>query len=397
MLSSGLIEYLMYLLVPVIFIALMRGRIRTRTDSSMAAKKRLTRGDHLVYGSLAVLATLYIYSAIYAQPPNLFKALNTSADSTCSILRHKLAFYANLHPHTIPGSGIPTQAEKSNRDFDRAQYYAESSYGQLDFLVDRFCMFDEDRDVYLKFGEEVFLGSISSEFGERKTKKRVMADGISGFPDLHMQMHSAALRFFTYLPAFALVGLLTTPFFATEYAPSRMAARSWGVIIVGTLLAADLYWLFTVPPETQLRVGRMSLYLFSADGSDPVVFFADSAAYTRKLSVALGLVLFMLLDYWMSPRQTDVQLLKQCVALQKKCLGAAKNGTVVETAVMTSGKLRDRAVALWRREQVVRERVLGDEAFAQTYAKAVKDTKSGEWVSQTISGALRGFGLETSQ
>ncbi|KAJ2726997.1 hypothetical protein GGI07_000114 [Coemansia sp. Benny D115] len=394
MLSSGLVEFLLYLLVPLIIINFLRGR--NSKDSSLARKNRFSQIDIITYTSLAVLAAFYMYSAMYSQPPNVFKRLGMHHQAPCHTMRKRLSHVATRRPHIVPAGGIPTDLEKANKDFDRLAYYQGSEYGRMDFLIDRFCLYDEDRSVYLKYGESVFLESISSDFGPRGTTSRI-SPSVTGmmaqWSDVGFVLHSMSSQIMTYMPAFVLVGLITTPFAVTEFAPSRMNVRPWCVITLSTLLAADLFWMFTVPTDTKMRVERTStLWIISPDSTSAVVFFADSAAYTRRVFLAISMLAFVAMDFLTSSRQTDVQVLKHCIAKQEETLRNAKNHTMLETAVMMSTPLRDRSVALWRREQNVREQVFADESFKATYATVSAETKSTSWARKTIPKVLAAFG-----
>ncbi|KAJ1959946.1 hypothetical protein GGI12_004068, partial [Dipsacomyces acuminosporus] len=235
MLSAGLIEFLLYLIVPVVLINFMSGW-HTK-DTSAARNKLRSLGDYLTYTCLLCTVLWYVWTASHCQPPNYFKQIDASPQAPCFVLRHKLAEYAREHPDIVPEGGIPTQQQKSNSEFDRLTYYQNSKYGHLDFLTDRFCKYDEDRDTYLKFGEDVFLNSISSNFGPRGVSARdTMPDGsggnkrgsfISQYSKMGYSIYAAATQFFTYLPAFVVVGIVTTPFFITESAPSRANGRPW--------------------------------------------------------------------------------------------------------------------------------------------------------------------------
>ncbi|KAJ1848839.1 hypothetical protein LPJ70_000811 [Coemansia sp. RSA 2708] len=398
MLSSGLIEFLFYLLIPVVLVNFLQGQ--HTNDSSLARKKKFSRSDYIVYGSLVALAAAYFSVALFNPPPNVFKRIGASPRMHCHDLRERLAEYGRSNPEIIPSSGIPTLAMKNDRQFELLDYYMGSSYGSLDFLIDRFCTYDEDRDVYLKFGEDAFMHSISSSFGPRGMSPRVampnggksQGDFIAEFPDIGFLLHSVASQFFTYLPAFVLVGLVTTPFFVTEFAPSRVYVRPWGVITLAILFFADMYWLFTVPTQAKLRrSGLSTLWIVSPDSNDPVMFYADAAAYTRKLFLAVSLIAFLFMDYLTSSRQTDIQLLKKCIAEQTNALTYSKDHTVLETAVLLSDRLRDRMVAMWRRERTARDRVFADAEFTAKYEKTALETKSKQWVEQNGPVALKRF------
>ncbi|KAI8320613.1 hypothetical protein GQ54DRAFT_210834 [Martensiomyces pterosporus] len=400
MFSSGLVEFLLYLVVPVVFINFMSGR-HTK-DSSSAKKKVLSLGDYIAYASLIGTAALYVWSATHGQPPNFFKQIDANPHAPCFIIRHKLADYVREHPEIVPASGIPTAQQKSDSDFDRLAYYRGSNYGQMDFLADRFCQYSEDRDVYLKFGEDVFLNSMSSDFGPRGVSAReTMPNGgnkkagfISEFSETGYSLYAAATQFFTYLPAFAVIGIITTPFFVTESAPSRSNGRPWAVITLCTLYFADLYSLFTTPGNAKHRVASgTTLWIISPDQTDAMLFYADSSLYTRKIFLGTCLAAFLIMDYLTSSRQTDVQLLKQCIEAQSSGLALAKNHTVLETSVLLSGKLRDRLVALWRREEQAREQLFAQQELVEKYKDVAAKTKSRQWTEHVLPGALQSFGL----
>ncbi|KAJ2374851.1 hypothetical protein IW150_002870, partial [Coemansia sp. RSA 2607] len=156
MLSSGLISFLLYLVVPVVLVSFFRGR-KTNDQGQRVHKKYFSLGDVITYATLALLAASYMYSATYNRPENVFRKISIHPQSPCAVLRHRLAQYAAKHPEIAPADGIPSQHDKTSSAFDRRAYYKASEYGHMDFLVDRFCAFDEDRDVYLKFGETVFM------------------------------------------------------------------------------------------------------------------------------------------------------------------------------------------------------------------------------------------------
>ncbi|KAJ2769489.1 hypothetical protein IWQ56_002534 [Coemansia nantahalensis] len=402
MLSPALIEFLLYLLVPVVLVSFLRGR--GSKDNSFARKKRLTRADYVFYGALALVAGGYFVSASFSQPPNVFKRIGASPLSSCDALRERLAVYEEQHPWIAPPGGVPGEAAKRAPAFELLEYYRASEYGRMDFLVDRFCAFSEDRDVYLKYGEHAFLGSIASDFGPRGTSprgrgstKRGAQGGVAAdLPDLGFVLYAVATLAFTYLPAFVLVGLLTTPLTTTDFAPSRGSLRAWGVVMVATLLCADAYWLIFVPtPAKQRLSGESKLWIVSPDVTDPVAFFADATDYTHKLFVAVSLVAFALMDYLISPRQTDVQLLKHCIAEQDDMLAASKNHTVLETAVLLSARLRERFVAQWRREEDARDELFADSDFVQKYENAARESKSRQWLEDNAPKAIRGFGVST--
>ncbi|KAJ2453820.1 hypothetical protein GGF42_003738, partial [Coemansia sp. RSA 2424] len=373
-------------------------------DGNVARNRALSLGDCIVYASLAGLSALYISSAAYQQPPNLFKRIGATPQSPCHLLRQRLGDYASSNPHILPPGGIPAPINKFHGGAaSPAEYYSASEYGRLDFLVDRFCEFDEDRSVYLKFGEQAFLNSIASDFGpEGRSARMAMPGGakasdgsssfLSEFRDTAYLLYAASAQFLTYLPAFVLIGLLTTPLFATNFAPSRPFARPWGVITLSTLFFADLYWLCTVPTSTQLRTaGSMSIWILSPDRTDPMIFYADAAAYTRQVFLGLSLIVFLAMDYMTSSKQTDIQLLKMCIEEQGKTLAAAKNHTILETSVLLSARLREKLVAVWKREQRTREDVLADKEFAAKYDEVASATKSKQWATHTLPGALNSF------
>ncbi|KAJ2002437.1 hypothetical protein GGI04_003342 [Coemansia thaxteri] len=401
MLSRGLIEFLLYLLVPVIFVNFTRSR--KAKDNSVARSRPLSLRDYIAYASLASLAALYMLSATYRQPHNVFKRIDAAPQSPCFVLRQTLSEYAATNQHILPSDGVPTPADKISGVLNLKSYYLESEYGRLDFLVDRFCKFDEDRSIYLKYGEQAFLNSISSDFGPHGTTARTAmpsgnggdkADGgfMSEFPDTAYLLYAASSQFFTYLPAFVLVGLLTTPFLTTDFAPSRVHARSWGIIALSTLFFADLYWLFTTPTPTKLRAAwPPTIWILSPDSTDPMFFFADASAYTRQVFLGLCLITFTAMDYMTSSKQTDVQILKMCIEEQGKVIVSAKNHTVLETSVLLSTRLRDRLVAMWKREQRARESVFADGDFATKYQEVSQSTKSKQWAENTFPAAISGF------
>ncbi|KAJ2608733.1 hypothetical protein H4S08_004334 [Coemansia sp. RSA 1365] len=400
MISSGLVEFLLYLLIPVVLINFLQGR--QSKDNSLAWKKRLSRGDYVVYGSLLLVALGYFISASVDKPPNVFKRIGASPHSLCNELREKLVEYSQSHPETHPLDGIPTSDMKKNREFELLEYYQGSEHGQLDFLVDRFCAYDEDRDAYLKFGEQAFLNSISGNFGQRGKSARIVSSSgtqsefFSEFADIGLLLYATASTFFVYLPAFVLVGLVTTPFAVTEFAPSRVYVRPWGVIMLCTLLFGDIYWLFTVPASSKLRKsGLTTLWIVSPDSTDSAMFYADASAYTRKLFIAVGLVAFLFMDYMTSSRQTDIQLLKQCIVEQNNALSLSKNHTLLETAVLLSDRLRERLYSLWKREHAAREKVFADHEFRKLYEKTTMETKSKQWVDKNSPLALKSFGIES--
>ncbi|KAJ1733371.1 hypothetical protein LPJ61_001594 [Coemansia biformis] len=397
MLSSGLIEFLLYLLVPVVLVNFLRGR--QSKDSSFARKRRLVRADYLFYASLALLAAGYFASVSFWQPPNVFKRINASPLSSCDALRERLAAYAESYPEIAPPGGIPSENSKLASSFARLEYYQASEYGRMDFLIDRFCAYDADRDAYLKFGEHAFLGSIFSDFGSRgtspRTKNKAQKGIAPGFADIGFMLYMAATQAFTYLPAFVLVGLLTTSLTATDFAPSRVYLRPWGVIMLGTLYCADIYCLCVVPTLTKQRLGGVStLWIVSPDSTDPAAFYADATEYTRGLFLAASLAAFMCMDYLTSSRQTDIQLLKMCLDEQSDMLAASKNHTVLETAVLLSSRLRERLVAQWRREEEVRAELFADSSFAQKYDRAALESKSKQWIESNAPAALRSFGID---
>ncbi|KAJ2894538.1 hypothetical protein GGI21_002004 [Coemansia aciculifera] len=339
-------------------------------------------------------------SATYQQPPNLFKRIGVMPHFPCHLLRQGLDEYARSNPHILPPGGIPDPRNKFHGGATSpVEYYSASEYGRLDFLVGRFCAFDEDRSVYLKFGEQAFLNSIASDFGPNGKSARMAKAGgakandgsnfMSEFGDMAYLLYAASAQFLTYLPAFVLVGLLTTPLLATNFAPSRPFARSWGVITLSTLFVADLYWLCTTPTSTQLRTaGSTSIWILSPDKTDPMFFYADATAYTRQVFLGLSLVVFIVMDYMTSSKQTDVQLLKMCIEEENKTLVAAKNHTILETSVLISARLREKLVAVWKREQQARENVLGDKEFAAKYDEVASSTKAKQWAAHTLPGAL---------
>ncbi|KAJ2833946.1 hypothetical protein GGI24_000635 [Coemansia furcata] len=403
MLSAGLIEFLLYLLVPVVFVNFYRGR--NAKDGSAARSRALSLADYLAYLSLAGLAALYMLSATYQQPPNIFKRIGAAPQYPCQLLRQRLNEYATSNSYILPPGGIPDPMSKF-RGMTSAEYYEGSEYGRLDFLVDRFCEFDEDRSVYLKFGELAFLNSIASDFGPDKMSARIATPGgakagdgsnyMSEFRDIAYLLYAASAQFLTYLPAFVLVGLLTTPLVTTNFAPSRPSARPWGVITLSTLFFADLYWLCTTPTSTELRTsGAINVWILSPDRTNPMFFYADAAAYTRQVFLGLSLIIFIAMDYMTSSKQTDIQLLKICIEEQGKTLVAAKNHTILETSVLLSARLREKLVAVWKREQHAREGVLADQKFAATYDEVASSTKSKQWAEHMLPAALSGFTAES--
>ncbi|KAJ2456181.1 hypothetical protein EV183_000107 [Coemansia sp. RSA 2336] len=400
MLSSGLIEFLLYLLVPVVLVNFLQGR--HSSDNSRARRKQLSRIDYLVYSSLVGVAIAYFGLATLSQPSNVIKRIGASPYSACYELRDRLSAYGKAHPKIIPAEGIPSIENKNDRSFDLLNYYMGSEYGKMDFLIDRFCTFPEDRDAYLKFGEDVFMNSIASSFGPRGMSPRVampnkaaQGDYITEYPDIGFLLHSVASQFFTYLPAFILVGLVTTPFFVSEFAPSRVYVRPWGVITLAVLFFADMYWLFMVPTQAKLRpTGVSTLWIISPDGYSSIMFYADSASYTRKIFIAVCLIAFFFMDYLTSSRQTDIQLLKQCIEEQTAVLSYSKDHTVLETAVLLSDRLRERMVAMWRREKKARDRLFTDSDFKAKYEKTALETKSKQWVDHNAPVALERFGIE---
>ncbi|KAJ2712474.1 hypothetical protein H4R19_002731 [Coemansia spiralis] len=402
MLSAGLIEFLLYLLVPVVLVGFLRGW--GSKDTSIARQQRLVRADYVFYAALALVAGCYFVSASLALPPNVFKRIGASPLASCGSLREQLAIYEERYPAIAPPGGVPGELAKRAPQFDLLEYYRASEYGRMDFLVDRFCAFSEDRDVYLKFGEHAFIESIASDFGPRGTSPRRRATtqhrAQGGFavddPEIGFVLYRIAELVFTYLPAFVLVGLLTTPLTTTDFAPSRSSLRAWGVLMLGTLLVADAYWLFAVPTPIKQRLAGMSkLWIVSPDSADPAAFFADATDYTRKLFIAVSLGAFALMDCLMSPRQTDVQLLRRCIAEQNDMLAASKNHTVLETAVLLSGRLRERFIAQWRREKDARDELFADNDFAQKYDNAACESKSKQWLEANAPQAIQGFQIDT--
>ncbi|KAJ2387768.1 hypothetical protein H4S02_003198 [Coemansia sp. RSA 2611] len=212
------------------------------------------------------------------------------------------------------------------------------------------------------------------------------------FRDTAYLLYAASAQFLTYLPAFVLVGLLTTPLLATNFAPSRPSARPWGVITLSTLFFADLYWLCTTPTSTELRTaGAMSVWILSPDRTDPMFFYADAAAYSRQVFLGLNLIVFMAMDYMASTKQTDVQLLKTCIEEQGKTLVAAKNHTILETSVLLSARLREKLVAVWKKEQLAREGAFSDKTFAAKYDDVATSTKSKQWAEHMLPAAISSF------
>ncbi|KAJ1819704.1 hypothetical protein LPJ60_003618 [Coemansia sp. RSA 2675] len=397
MLSAGLIEFLLYLLVPVILVKFLRNR--KEKDNSLKHSRALSLGDYVAYFSLAGLAALYMLSATYRQPPNIFKRIDAAPQYPCQLLLQRLGDYARNNPHILPSEGIPDSTGKPYGATGILDYEG-SEYGRMAFLVDRFCAFDEDRSVYLKFGEEAFLNSIASDFGPDKRSARIAMPGPKGsgsnfmteFRDTAYLLYAASAQFLTYLPAFVLVGLLTTPLLATNFAPSRPSARPWGVITLSTLFFADLYWLCTTPTSTELRTaGAMSVWILSPDRTDPMFFYADAAAYSRQVFLGLNLIVFMAMDYMASTKQTDVQLLKTCIEEQGKTLVAAKNHTILETSVLLSARLREKLVAVWKKEQLAREGAFSDKTFAAKYDDVATSTKSKQWAEHMLPAAISSF------
>ncbi|KAJ2782252.1 hypothetical protein H4R18_002396 [Coemansia javaensis] len=400
MLSRGLIEFLLYLLVPVVLLNFFRSR--GKKDSSTARRKRLTGGDYVFYGGLGLAAAGYFASATAGQPPNVFKRLGASPLASCDALREKLELYSERHPACLPAGGIAAAYEKASSDFAALEYYRGSECGRMDFLIDRFCAFPADRDVYLKFGEHAFLGSISSDFGPRGQTSRTQkpargqqAETIAAsLPDIGFVLYTVTAQAFTYLPAFVLFGLLTTPLATTGFAPSRVYLRPWGVTMLCSLLAVDMYWLLIVPTETDQRQTRLAtLWLISPDSSDPALFYADASEHTRKILIAACLAALTFMDYLTSSRQTDLQLLMACLDEQADLLASAKNHTVLETAVLLTGRLRDRLVTQWKQEEVVRRELFAEPDFKQKYEQAATDSKSRQWVEANAPAALRSFDI----
>ncbi|KAJ2817034.1 hypothetical protein IWW50_006299, partial [Coemansia erecta] len=121
MLSSGLIEFLFYLLIPVVLVSFFQGR--QSNDTSLARKKRLCQSDYIVYISLVSLAALYFIHAIFQPPPNVFKRIDASPHLPCQPLRAQLREYGRTHPSTLPATGVPTVAMKNDRSFALLDYY----------------------------------------------------------------------------------------------------------------------------------------------------------------------------------------------------------------------------------------------------------------------------------
>ncbi|KAJ2156903.1 hypothetical protein IW143_005479, partial [Coemansia sp. RSA 520] len=136
MLSSGLLEFLFYLLIPVVLVSFFQGR--QSNDSTVARKKLFTRADYTVYALLLLLGACYACIATFNPPPNVFKTIDAHPSSGCSDLRAQLRSYASSHPHILPISGPIPVSTKNDAQFDLLNYYMSSAYGQLDFLVDRF-------------------------------------------------------------------------------------------------------------------------------------------------------------------------------------------------------------------------------------------------------------------
>ncbi|KAJ1951740.1 hypothetical protein GGI12_006412 [Dipsacomyces acuminosporus] len=101
------------------------------------------------------------------------------------------------------------------------------------------------------------------------------------------------------------------------------------------------------------------------------------------------------MDILTSSRQTDIQLLKQCIDTQASGLRLAKNHTVLETSVFVSTKLRDRLVALWKREEQAREHLFAQQDFVAEYEDVSLKTKSKQWTDHVLPSALRDFGVTT--
>lgn len=405
MLSPGLIKFLFYISGPAILVRIITSRRRSNANSSDTASKKptLSLGDYITYISLAVFATAYLATATYHQSENIFKRIDVDPRASCYRIRLALADFGHNNPQVLPpDSNIPTLKEKT-ANADVLEYYQGSEYGQMDFLVDRFCKYEEDKNAYLRFGQTIFLNSISSDFGPRGISPRITTASnneknsgslMSEFPDVGLLLYAVASHFFVYLPVFVLAGMLTTPFMVTGFAPSRMNVRPWFIIILCTLFSADLYWLFTVPTSTKLRTNSAStMWILSPDMSDPLVFFADASEYTRKLLLGTSLLLFIAIDYMLSSRQTDVQLLKQCISEQSDGLVVAKNHTVLETSVFMCQRLRDRLVAVWKREQLARESLFTNGEFVDKYDRVSETTKSKQWADQTAASALDGLSL----
>ncbi|KAJ1795446.1 hypothetical protein LPJ59_004338 [Coemansia sp. RSA 2399] len=400
MIPPGLIQFVLYLVGPFVLINFVRGH-RSK-DNSVARKNRLSKVDYITYGSLLGLALVYMYMALGARPANVFKTIDAIPGESCHALRKKFATYVEENPSIIPPGGIPTSTDKSMKSFDSKLYYTGSEYGHIDFLVDRFCRYAEDVDIYLKFGEDAFMNSVSSDFGPKMISPRnAMPNGGKGasrfltdLPDIGFLLYAVASMFFSYLPAFLLVGILTTPFTSSKFAPSRVYARPWGVIMLGTLLFSDFYWMITVPTATTARASSGStVWIFSPDHRSAVLFFADSATYTRHMFLATSLIAFLVIDYVTSSRQTDIQLLKHAISEAATVFVSAKNQTMLNSSIMMSDRLRDRYVARYKQEQKATEAVFADEEFEQKYQTLAKQTNSKHWAEKTAAKTMNDIGL----
>ncbi|KAJ2557752.1 hypothetical protein EV175_001154 [Coemansia sp. RSA 1933] len=400
MIPPGLVQLILYMVGPLVLINFLRGR--KSKDGSVARRNKLSKADYITYGSLLGLALVYIYMALCAKPANVFKTIGASPYESCHILRKKLATYVEANPSIIPAGGIPTNTEKSMTSFDTNAYYTDSKYGHLDFLVDRFCRYKEDVDIYLKFGEDAFMNSVSSDFGPKMISPRntMPNEGkgaskfLAGLPDIGFMLYAISSMFFSYLPAFLLIGLLTTPFATTKFAPSRIYARPWGVIMMATLLFSEIYWMITVPTSTNARTSSGStVWVFSPDHRSAVLFFADAATYTRYLFLATSIVAFFVMDYVTSSRQTDIQLLKHAISEAATLFVSTKNQTVLNTSIMTSDRLRDRYVARYKQEQKAIEAVFADEEFEQKYQTVAKQTNSKHWAKKATEKTMTELGL----
>ncbi|KAJ2524013.1 hypothetical protein GGI11_001116 [Coemansia sp. RSA 2049] len=400
MIPPGLVQFVLYMVGPVVLVNFLRGR--QSKDSSVARKNRLSRADYITYGSLVGVALVHLYVGLNARPENIFRTIDAAPFQPCHVLREKLTSYAKQTPSIVPASGIPTVVEKSMKSFDSKAYYTGSKYGHLDFLVDRFCNYKEDTDVYLRFGEDVFMNSVASDFGaDMISPRNTMPNGGKGanqffaeFPDIGFLLYAVASMFFCYLPALMLIGVLTTPFTTSKFAPSRVYARPWGIIMLVTLFFSDLYWMITVPTSASTRVSNAStVWIVSPDDRSAVLFFADSATYTRHLFLALCLLAFLAMDYATSSRQTDIQLLKHAITDAASLFVASKNQTMLSVSIMMSERLRDRYVARFKQEQKAMEAVFSDAEFEEKYQKLAKQTNSKHWAERTASKAMDELGI----
>ncbi|KAJ1948340.1 hypothetical protein EC988_005215 [Linderina pennispora] len=383
MLTWNMLEYLLYLLVPVLLLRYFGSR-GSRGDGLVRDRRR-TLTDYVVYSSLLLTGVLYLYTAVYMPPPNIFKELGVASRAPCYVLRKRLGHLAQQRPWTVPDTGIPTQQQKARGDFARLSYYQSSQYGQWDFLVDRFCRFDSDRILYARMGQSVYLEA--GAFGERGMDVLETAGHgvLAGVPDAMHVVRAVALQLAVYLPVLAVAGAATLPVMATRRAPSRPAWRVWAVTLAGVLWAADLYALLS---------GADGALLLSPDGYAASEFYHDAVTYTRLLLLGLCCLVFLAMDLVMAGRETDVQLLRECNKELAGVLALTKNHTMLETAVMLDTPLRDRLAALWRREEKARQSVFADKEFGEKYRLEVERTRSQRWVDQARGAAGRSLGLE---